>query len=309
MKEITYLSHDGETQIHACVWLPEGEIRGVVQIIHGMAEYAARYAPLAEYLVKNGFAVCGEDHLGHGQSVKSKEDLGYFTKKRDTDIVIKDINALRLAMQKELAGKPYFVLGHSMGSFFCRKFISVYGKELSGALIVGTGWKGSLTIDSALLLVRLNALFRGWKHRSGFIKNLAFGSYNKRFGGEENAWLSVSKDNIEAYKADEYCGFDFTNNGYSYLFGIIKKACSMETIKRVPKDLPVVFLAGSDDPVGDYSKGVKKAKAKFELAGVRKLSIKLYDGYRHEILNDDCKEEVYKDVLEFLNDCLEAVHD
>ena len=307
MQEINYLSHDKKTQIHACIWLPEGEIKAVVQIIHGMAEYAARYAPFAEFLVSHGFAVCGEDHLGHGGSVKSKEDLGYFTDKRDTDIVIEDINSLRLEMQKRFEGKPYFVLGHSMGSFYCRKYISVYGKGLAGAVIVGSGFKGKLTLNSALALVKLNALFCGWKHRSNFIRNLAFGSYNKKFDkNNDKAWLSVNEENIARYRADEYCGFDFTNNGYTYLFGIIKKACSDSTIKSVPKDLPVIFLSGSEDPVGDYGKGVIKAKNKFVKAGVKQVSIKLYEGYRHEIMNDDCKDEVFKDILEFLNGCLGA---
>lgn len=301
MQDIYYPSHDGVTTVHACVWKPEGEIKGVVQIIHGMCEYAARYAPFAEFLNSKGYLVCADDHLGHGQSVKDKSCLGYFNKERDTDTVIADIRALQLAVKKQTEGKPYFVLGHSMGSFICRKYISLYGADFNAAVIMGSGFKSKATLNFALFFVRLNALFCGWKHRSRLIKKLAFGSYNKKFrpARTENDWLSKNAENVDKYEADELCGFSFTNNGYNFLFHIIKDACSHKTISAVPENLPVYFVAGADDPVGDYGKGVKKAYEKFKKAGVKDVSITLYEGGRHEILNDDCKEEVMNDILSF----------
>lgn len=301
MQDIYYPSHDGVTTVHACIWKPEGEIKGVVQIIHGMCEYAARYAPFAEFLNSKGYLVCADDHLGHGQSVKDKSCLGYFNKERDTDTVIADIRALQLAVKKQTEGKPYFVLGHSMGSFICRKYISLYGADFNAAVIMGSGFKSKATLNFALFFVRLNALFCGWKHRSRLIKKLAFGSYNKKFSPArtENDWLSKNAENVDRYEADELCGFSFTNNGYNFLFHIIKDACSHKTISAVPENLPVYFVAGADDPVGDYGKGVKKAYEKFKKAGVKDVSITLYEGGRHEILNDDCKEEVMNDILSF----------
>lgn len=302
MEDIFYPSHDKETTIHACIWRPDGEIKGVVQIIHGMTEYAERYTPFAKFLNARGYLVCAEDHLGHGKSVKDQNGLGYFNKQRDTQIVLDDIRALQLAVKKQTEGKPYFVLGHSMGSFFCRKYISLYGKDLDGAVIMGTGFKSAFTLEFALAFVRLNALFCGWRHRSKLIKKLAFGSYNKRFkpAKTENDWLSKDADNVTVYNADPLCGFSFTNNGYNILFNIIRQACSHKTIESVPKDLPVYFVAGADDPVGDYGKGVKKAKKKFDEAEIKDVSITLYEGARHEILNDFCKEKVMEDVLAFL---------
>ncbi len=302
MEEIYFPSHDGVTTIHACIWKPEGEVKGVVQIIHGMAEYAARYAPFAEFLTSKGFLVCADDHLGHGKSVVSENDLGYFNKERSTDTVIADIRTLQLDVREQNAGKPYFILGHSMGSFFCRKYISLYGGDFDGAIIMGSGFKSKATLNSALFFVKTNALFCGWRNRSKLIKNLAFGSYNKKFkpARTENDWLSKNPENVDAYEKDGLCGFSFTNNGYSILFNIIKQACSDKTIKAVPKDLPVFFVAGADDPVGDYGKGVIKAKRKFVEAGVKDVSIKLYKGGRHEILNDDCKDEVMEDILAFI---------
>ena len=302
MNEIFYPSHDGKTTVHACIWRPEGEIKGVVQIIHGMCEYAERYSKFAEFLTGQGYLVCAEDHLGHGKSVVSEKELGYFNSRRSTKIVLDDIRALYLAVSKQTEGKPYFVLGHSMGSFFCRKYISLYGSELDGAVIMGTGFKGGFTLNFALATVRLNALFCGWHHRSKLIKKLAFGSYNKKFKPAKtpNDWLSKDEGNVKAYEADPLCGFPFTNNGYNILFSIIKDACSHKTIEAVPKALPVFFVAGNDDPVGDYGKGVKKAKKKFDEAEISDVSIKLYEGARHEILNDFCRDEVCKDILEFI---------
>lgn len=302
MKEIYYPSHDGVTQIHACLWVPEGEIKGVVQIIHGMCEYAERYSPFAEYLNSKGFLVCAEDHLGHGKSVVSDDNLGYFLKSRDYDIVIRDIRALQLAVKKQVGDKPYFILGHSMGSFFCRKYISLYGEDFNGAIIMGSGFKNKFTLYTALAAVRLNALFFGWKHRSKLIKKLAFGNYNKKFKPQrtENDWLSQNTENVDKYNLDGHCTFMFTNNGYNVLFNIIKDACSHKTINAVSKDLPVYFVAGKDDPVGDYGKGVTKAFEKFKKAGVKDVDIKLYEGGRHEILNDDCKQIVSDDIFAFI---------
>lgn len=302
MKDVYYPSHDGKTTIHACIWKPEGEIKGVVQIIHGMCEYAARYAPFAEFLTSRGYLVCADDHLGHGQSVLGEEYLGYFNDKRDTGIVIEDIRALQLSVRKQTGDKPYFILGHSMGSFFCRKYISLYGSDFDGAIIMGSGFKDKLTLGTALFMVRLNALFFGWKHRSKLITKLAFGNYNKKFkpARTDNDWLSENAQNVDDYNADKLCGFTFTNNGYAGLFGIIRDACSKGTIEAVPKDLPVYFVAGADDPVGDYGKGVKKAYEKFKKAGVKDVSITLYEHSRHEILNDNCREKVSEDILAFI---------
>lgn len=302
MEHIYYPSHDGVTTIHACIWKPEGEIKGVVQIIHGMSEYAERYAPFAEFLKEQGYLVCADDHLGHGQSVVSEEELGYFNKQRDVDIVLSDIRALNLAVKKQTEGKPYFVLGHSMGSFICRKYISLYGKEFNGAVIMGTGFKDPFTLTFALCAVRINALFCGWKHRSKFLTKLAFGSYNKKFkpARTQNDWLSVNAENVDNYGKDKLCGFAFTNNGYDFLFNIIKQACSSGTFDLTPKKLPLYLVAGAMDPVGDCGKGVIKTRDKFIKYAVKDVSMTLYEGCRHEILNDDCRQQVMDDILAFI---------
>lgn len=302
MQDIFYLSEDGKTQIHAIIWRPLGVPRGVVQIVHGMSEYAGRYAPFADFLAENGYMVCAEDHLGHGGSVVDTGNLGWFNAEHDYKTVLGDIRALHLAVKKEAEGLPYFMVGHSMGSFFCRCYIALYGSELNGAVVMGTGFKGRGLLNLALTLTRLNAAFFGWKHKSKFLDKLAFGAYNKRFrdDNDPNAWLSEDFANVKAYNADDLCGFKFTDDGFYVLFSVIKAACAGKTINAVPKNLPILLVAGKDDPVGGYGKDVCKAYEKFKSAGVVNSEIKLYDG-RHEILNDFCREEVKADILAFLN--------
>lgn len=306
MKEFYYPSADGKNKIHAVISRPEGKARGVLQIIHGMSEYAERYEPFMEFMSGNGFVVCAEDHLGHGKTAPTANLLGRFDDKRDINTVISDVRTLHGRIKWETEGLPYFMMGHSMGSFFCRNYIARYGGELSGAIIMGTGFTGGATLRTALALTRANALMFGWENRSKFIKSLAFGSYNKKFkeDGDEFAWLSKDKDNVAKYNADELCGFDFTDNGYCVLFSAIKEACAGKTVKAVPRDLPVLLLSGADDPVGGYGKGVVKTYEKFKAAGVKNAVYKLYSGARHEILNDFCKAEVQNDILAFIGAAL-----
>lgn len=300
MQEIYYPSDDGRTTVHACIWQAEGETKAVLQIIHGMAEYAARYAPLAEYLSKRGITVCAEDHLGHGKSVVSEDDLGYFAKQNGWQTVLKDIRALTEIVRPKYEGVPYFVMGHSMGSFFCRNYIARYGGELAGAVIMGTGFKSAFVTGSAKFMTRLVALFKGWRHRSKFIDKSAFGSYNKRFEKRTPFdWLSADKQNVDNYIADPLCGVPFTCNAFYGLFSVISQACKNSVIKAVPDKLPLLLVAGADDPVGDYGKGVEKLCRKLDRYG-KNVSMILYRGCRHEIVNDICAPQLFEDLSGFI---------
>ncbi|MGN1060141.1 MAG: alpha/beta fold hydrolase [Candidatus Coproplasma sp.] len=301
MQEIYYPSSDGKNNVHACIWAAEGECRAVLQIIHGMAEYAARYAPIGERLAKLGITVCAEDHLGHGKTAKDKDDMGYFAQQKGYAPVLSDIASLTEIMRAKYQGVPYFVMGHSMGSFFCRKYISVFGKELAGAIIMGTGYMSGALTGTAKLATRTVAAFKGWRHRSKLINNLAFGSYNKRFEGRtEYDWLSANEENVDRYIADELCGVPFTCNAFYGLFSIITEACKTSTIKATPSELPILLVSGKDDPVGGYGKGVIKLYDKLCKYG-KNVSMTLYDGFRHEILNDDCAVLVEEDIEEFIS--------
>ena len=303
MEEIFYPSSDGKNTVHACIWRPVGNVAGVVQIVHGMAEYAARYAPFAEYLCSKGFVVCAEDHLGHGKTAAEKEDLGYFCGGDGSELVLSDIRALNRRICAEYPDVPCIMLGHSMGSFFCRTYISRYGGELAGAVIMGTGFQPAAVTAFGKAVVRCIALFCGWRHRSRLVNALAFGSYNKKCAGDTPFdWLSADKGNVQRYVADPLCGVTFTCSGFLTLFSILGKACSVKAVRGVPRDLPLVLVAGADDPVGGYGGGVKKLYNKFLAAGATDAEVILYEGCRHEILNDVCAEKVYSDILSFLTD-------
>ena len=300
MQEIFYPSSDGGTLIRACVWRPQGEPRAIFQIVHGMCEYSARYSAFAEELAARGYLVCAEDHLGHGKSVRDSGKLGYFDGTAKPDAVIADIHKLRHIITDGAPGCPYVIMGHSMGSFLTRIYLSRYGDGVSAAVIMGTGFKSPSFMNIAVFITKLNAAFCGWENRSAFIKKLAFGSYNKKFGKgcDKNAWLSADEDNVKKYNADPLCNFSFTDCGYAVLFRAIRRACGKKTINAVPRNLPLLFVAGEDDPVGDYGKGVKKAAEKYKKAGAA-AEVILYGGARHEILNDFCKKQVTEDILAF----------
>lgn len=304
MKDIFYPSTDGKTTIHAVEWLPEGEVKGVLQIVHGMAEYASRYAPFAEFLASQGYIVCGEDHLGHGSSVCSQDDLGYFTDGNCAEIVLADIRKFTELQKEKYQGVPYFIMGHSMGSFFTRKYISVHG-DVDGAIIMGTGFQPSIATGMGKFLAKNIAKSKGWHHRSKLINDIAFGSYNNKTAKRtEFDWLSVNEDNVNNYIADPLCGIPFTCSGFYGLFSAVSEACSKGVIGGVRKDMPVFIVSGKEDPVGGYSKGVIKLYNEYNKCGMSNVSMTLYENARHEILNDNCAKQVYNDVLEFLNDSI-----
>lgn len=297
-----FLSMDKKTQIHAVKWEPEqGEIRGVLQISHGMVEYVERYEAFAEYLTQKGFVVVGNDHLGHGESVVSQELWGYFAPERGSDLVVRDLHQLRKKTEKKYPGVPYFMLGHSMGSFLLRKYLCKYGKGLSGAIIMGTGTQTDKTVKFGRALCKIIARFRGWKYRSKLVDKLVFSGNNKRFEKEgASAWLTKDREIVSAYRKDARCTFQFTLNGFYNLFDTIYYINQPEHIAAIPKSLPMFLVSGKDDPVGDYGTGVKKAYAAYVQAGMKEVDLKLYSNDRHEILNELDRETVYKDIYAWL---------
>ncbi len=302
-REFRYPSRDGVTEIHAIEWIPEGEVKAVLQICHGMTEHILRYAEFAEYLNERGICVAGNDHLGHGSSVQGEEYYGYFHEKEGNRYVIGDIHKLRGIISRKYPSAKYFMLGHSMGSFLLRQYLTMYAKGLSGAVIMGTGYHGMPELVMGQILCRMFALVKGWKYRSEFINNLSFGGYNKRFKDETDGsyWLSSDPENCKRYMEDPLCGFTFTVNGYYQMFEGMKTLAKKESIRRVPRDLPVFFVAGSDDPVGDFGKAVHKVYCKYLAAGMRDVQLKLYKGDRHEILNERDRQQVYADLYTWLS--------
>lgn len=302
-EEFEFDSRDGKTRLHAVRWIPEGKVICILQIVHGMAEYVERYEEFARYMAEKGVLVTGEDHLGHGKSVPQGGVYGYFCKQDPATVVVRDVHRLKKMTQEEYPGVPYVILGHSMGSFIFRNYLSRYGTGIQGAIICGTGSMPAPVILSAKAVAKIQKLFVGEKHISKLLDSLAFGSYNKRIKQHETAfdWLAGNKPVVEAYMKDPLCGFVFTVNGFETLFELINRAQKPENMRKIPKELPVFFIAGEEDPVGDYGAGVERVyKSYKEELGIKNVKIKLYAGDRHEILNESDKEQIYEDIYPWL---------
>ena len=302
----TFLSNDGKTAVHAVKWMPDnGEFKAILQITHGMVEFIERYAAFAEFLTENGYMVVGHDHIGHGQSVASKEDWGFFAEENPSDVVVADIHKLRTLVQEENPGVPYFMMGHSMGSFMLRKYLALHNENLRGAIIMGTGFIPEKMTNLALKLTGFVTKFRGVKYRSKLIQSLAFGADYKGFDmtGEkpEDSWLTKDVEIVKQYYNEPRCTFMFTVNGYKGLFEAVNYSCNPENAAKIPKKLPLFIVSGAQDPVGGLGKGVMDVYEMYKSAGIQDLTYKLYDNDRHEILNETDREVVYSDLLAWMN--------
>lgn len=296
-REFYYPSRDGETQIHAVEWIPEGEVKAILQMCHGMMEHIERYHDFAEFLSGQGIYVVGHDHLGHGKSVTSSEKLGFFYDGDGNACVIADIQQLRVQTEKKYPNVPYFMLGHSMGSFLLRQYLGLYSGGLAGAIIMGTGEQPDLVLGAGKLVCKIIAAFKGWSHRSAFVNSLAVGGYEKKMG---KAWLSKNAENVERYAKDPLSGFMFTVNAYYHMFDGMSKMNKQEKEEKMGKSLPIFFVAGSEDPVGNCGKGVQNVYNKYKKSGYQDVELKLYEGDRHEILNEDDRDVVYRDILNWI---------
>ena len=302
-EQFSFKSHDGKTMIHGVRWIPEGQVRAVLQICHGMSEYIERYRDFAEYLGERGVLVTGHDHLGHGGSASSGKDYGYFAEKDGNRAVLRDIRSVHKRTKREYPQVPYILFGHSMGSFLARQYLCCFGEELDGAVICGTGFQPKAAVMTGMVIARIEAAFMGWHHRSRLLRWITFGSYNQRFrpNRTDSDWICSDDAVVDAYISDPKCGFSFTVNGYYHMFLGMLKLHNPDYLDRMPRSLPVLFIAGEQDPVGDFGKGVKKAAASFKEMGMEHVECKLYPEARHEILNEKNREEVYQDVWEWMN--------
>lgn len=295
-KEYSLPSKSGVADVFARCWLPSDCPKAIFQVAHGMAEHGERYEDFANYLCKNGFAVLINDHVGHGKSIKTDDDLGYFGESNGWDAFVEDQRAFTELIKKEYPDIPVIFFGHSMGSFIAREYILRYGKDerIKAAVFCGSSGKNPASAI-AITLADTIAKVKGSKHKSNFINKMAFGPYNKK---TENRtpfdWLSTDKAEVDKYIADKYCGYLFTAAGYRDLFTVLTKVSGKDWYNGVYENLPMLLIAGEDDPVGAYGKGIKQIYNDLIAAGKKDVTIKLYPGMRHEILNEVDRIHAYE---------------
>ena len=301
MKEFTFPVRN-HTQIHCCQWVPEGKPRGVIQIIHGIAEYAARYDALAKVFTDHGFVVVAEDHMGHGKSISADIPQGCISGGWPA-LVSHSCRLARMTME-EYRDVPYFLYGHSMGSFMTRTLLYTYTDlDLAGVVISGTGWMAPPILKAGRAVCKLEGKRKGLNSTSATVNKLMFGSYNKGFGEVRTPfdWLSRDEKEVDKYIADPLCGFDASIGLAREMLGGMLMNQDKKNLDKMPKDLPVLFVSGDKDPVGSNGKGVQQACEAFRKIGMKDVSIKLYPEGRHEMHNEINREELHADVLAFLN--------
>ena len=299
--EFYFPSSDGSHSCYAREWRPEGEPRAVVQLVHGVAEYVDRYAPFAAWLADHGFLVVGEDHLGHGKTADDRL-YGYFARENGWNLVARDVRRLRVITGDTHPGLPYFMLGHSMGSFLTRTYLIDWPETLSGAILSGTGQEAPLTVSMGKLVCGLACAFRGPTGHSKLVYNLSLGAYNKQFKPNRTTadWICRDEAVVDAYLQDPLCTFQPTVGMFRDMMGGLQYIANPDNLKKMCPSTPVYFFSGGNDPVGQNGKGVEQVSGFFKAAGCTDITLKLYPGGRHEMLNETNKAEVWADVLAWL---------
>ena len=283
------------------VYLPDGSAKGFFHVVHGMTEYIGRYDPIMRTMAENGYITFGYDHLGHGATATDEGDLGYFAHEDGWKRLVEDVFLFGNEMRKAMSGEslPFILMGHSMGSFIVRLTAAKYN-HYDKLIVMGTGGPNPAA-GAGIAVCGLLKAIKGERSYSKFIYSMAFGSYNKGFEQENDqyAWLSVDRGNRDRYRVDPLCTFPFTVSAMQDLVRLNKYSNDKAWFSRIDKNKPILLISGSEDPVGEHSKGVKKVYANLKADGAN-VQLRLFDGYRHEILNDHCYDAVAADIVKFV---------
>lgn len=317
---LTYPSADGVSTVFARVWLPtparSAAPRAVVQLVHGMSEHSARYAAFAKELCARGYLVCCNDHVGHGRTAACADDLGHLPLKNGADVLLGDVDELRRRVMARVhtqtddrpqsGAVPYVLFGHSLGSFIVRVYLTQHAKGVTAAVVCGTGQQPPALAQAGNALCRVLAAVNGERYRSKLIHELVVGAYGRAIKDARTPydWLSTDPAVVRAYQEDPRCGQVFTVGGYAAVTALAAHSRRRGLARRIPRDLPLLFIAGADDPVGDQGRGVRKAVRQYQKLGMTRVSKIIYPGMRHEILNEPGRATVYYDVLAWLDEVL-----
>ena len=287
-------STDSKNNLNVIIWETEKEPIGVLQIVHGMAEYIDRYDNFAKYMTEHGFNVIGHDHLGHGHSVSDERDYGFFAEENGDKIIIEDMHSVTQYARENWEELPNFILGHSMGSFCLRQYLTKYSNDVFGAIIMGTGWIPSAAALLGKTIATNTCKSKGSHTVNPLLIKLTLEPYNKPFAPARTNcdWLSRDEKQVDLYVNDKLCGFDFTAGAYKDFFTILEKIAKNRQLIGMRKSLPILITSGSVDPVGG-KKACEKLNAQYKRCGIDDVTLKLWENDRHEILNELDKSDVY----------------
>lgn len=302
-QEFTFPSSDGIHRVHAVEWLPgEGSPKAVVQLVHGISEYIERYDPFATFLTEHGYAVVGHDHLGHGHTASGREEYGFFAEQDGWKCVLRDTHTRRTLAGERYPGLPYFLMGHSMGSFVVRGYLIAYPGTVDAAILSGTGQESPFRVNAGRIISGLTSRLKGPRSQSNLINLLSLGAYNKQFAPNRTGADWVSRDNavVDAYVHDPLCRFLPTAGMYHDMMLGLQFLVKPENLRRLDPDTPVYLFSGDQDPVGASGAGVRKVADMLRQYGVRDVTMKLYPGGRHEMLNEINRDEVFQDTLDWI---------
>lgn len=302
IENISFKSSNGvDTVAGYCYTMPGVKPCAIIQISHGMCEYVHRYKELAEVLAKQGYVVCGNDHLGHGQTSGENGLDGYFGERDGRYFVLRDLKQMNDLIRQKYPGLPLVLLGHSMGSFFARWFANQYPQALDALMLSGTAGPNPLA-GVGIRLTEWLAHHKGGTYVSPYVNKLAFGAYLKKVNSPKTPydWISRDMSLVAKYAADKKCTFVFTVSAFHELFCVLRQVSSLQWAQGINKDLPIWLFAGDMDPVGDYGKGVKKVARLLKQAEIKDVTLTLYPGGRHEMLNETNRQQVYQDMLHWL---------
>ena len=309
IRDFYFPSTNGKNKILARICTPDKPPKAVVQIAHGIAEHISRYDPFMFFLAENGYVAVGNDHLGHGLSAENEDGLGIFDTQNGWTYAVDDMKALRDQVRQEFHDIPYIFFGHSMGSFLTRTYLIRYPDQYDAAILSGTGQQSPALINAGFFAANLLTLLRGPGADGKLLNDMAFGSYCKKIDNPRTPfdWLSTNEENVDRYIADPLCGFVAKCSMYRDMMGGLKFLTKQSNIDKMNKDAPIYFMSGAEDPVGDYGAGVEKAYRAFCDAGLHDVTMKLYPGGRHEMLNETNREEVMQDILAWLDQRVESL--
>ena len=295
---LSYPSANGKNTVAAYLYtMPDVPVRAVLQLSHGMCEYVQRYEPMARWYAARGIALAGNDHLGHGHTAREGE-LGHYGEPGGRRHLLEDLHTLNGLLHRRFPGVPLVLYGHSMGSFYARWYAETWPDSIGMLVLSGTAGPAAANRAAQGIASSL-ARLHGDRYVSKAIVQLNFGTYCKRIPDavSPNAWLSRDPAVVRAYDADPLCTFPFTAGSYREMLTVLNHVNSKAWAAAMPKDLPVLLIAGDGDPVGDYGAGVRKVWAMLGDAGVQDLTCQIWEGGRHELHNETNREEVFDYVL------------